>query len=300
MPNIGLGLCISNKVKLASSIYTPEYQAILNKATSISATQPSDYEKTLQNLLVTNLISNGIWAKLDAFYVFANNPTSGGSYDGRSFALINWIKPTANYGTANPLPTFPTISAISGFTGTGSTGVDLNFPANTGTNFKNPNGSFGLWVGSISTGNLGIMGANGNTPISRIRNNSTSTSNYISRSNISTTFTSDSFIHLNVKAASPSAGTGTMTIYKNGVSTNGTYAAWGADDTNSFNILRYGDLASFSTSQAKIAFIGGDLSSGTIASDFYGLISSYITQLPEVVGYASYSAMSSALGYTTL
>lgn len=295
MPNIGLGLSLSNQVKLASSIYTPEYQAILNRATSIPATQPSDYEKTLQNLLVTNLISNGIWAKLDAFYMFANNPVSGGSYDGRSFALINWIKPTANYGTAST--SFPSISAISGFTGGGfPQAVNLNFPANSGVNFgsgtPNPvNGSFGVMLGTVQT-NLAapIMAATSLT--NKLRNISTGTSQTIGGSSITAgtvIFSSDSFVHLNVTQT-------TMSVYRNGTQTNGTRSAWVAD-TQNFYILRDSG-SSYGTSQVKVAFIGGNLA--TEASNFSTLINNYITQLPEVVGYASYSAMSSALGYTTL
>lgn len=296
MPNIGLGLSISNQVKLASSIYTPEYQAILNKATSISATQPSDYEKTLQNLLVTNLISNGIWNKLDAFYMFANNPVSSGSYDGRSFALINWIKPTANYGTAST--SFPSISAISGFTGNGSPqAVDLNLAANAGVNFSSPAGSFGVFVGTVETVQNPIMAATLGT--NRIRNSSTGASQLISGSTIAAgavIFSSNSFIHLNVK--NPTGSSGTVTVYRNGTGTNGTYASWVADTANFFVLRNSGAGASYGTSQVKIAFVGGDLSGQ--ASAFSGLMNDYITQLSEVVGYASYSAMSSALGYTTL
>jgi len=295
MPNIGLGLSISNQVKLASSIYTPEYQAILNKATSISATQPSDYEKTLQNLLVTNLISNGIWAKLDAFYMFANNPVSSGSYDGRSFALINWIKPTANYGTAST--SFPSISAISGFTGGGSPqAVNLNFAANSGVNFGSGspspvNGSFGVMLGTVQTAaQAPIMAALNST--NKLRNLTTGASQTVGGSSIvagSVIFSSDSFVHLNVTST-------TMTVYRNGTGTNGTRSAWVAD-TQNFYVLR-DSAGSYGTSQVKAAFIGGDLSGQ--ASAFSSLMNNYITQLSEVVGYASYSAMSSALGYTTL
>jgi hypothetical protein len=256
MPNLGLGLNIQSGVSV--SPYNSTYQAILTDASSRGVIQPSANEKTIQNALVKNLIDDGIWSKLDAFYMFANNITdaTGG------FALINWKNPSSNYGTSTALPS---ISAKSGFTGNGSTQfVNLNFNATTGTNFANPNGSFGVWVGTLAAAASPVIAAGiaGN----RIRNGSS----IIAGSSIATpSYTSNSFLHLNKTS-------GAMISFRNGISTAGTNATWVADN-NSFNILKYNDSPSFGVSQVKVAFIGGDLAS--LAITFYNRISDYITAL---------------------
>jgi hypothetical protein len=260
MISLGLGRVIGGGVVAAS--FDADYQAILTNAISRGAALPNASEQVIQNQLIVDLKSAGIWSKLDGFYMFANNITdSTGAY-----ARINWKNPSANYATA--FVNLPSITNKSGFTGDGNNqGLNLNLAANAGANFKNPNGSFGVFVGTISTNNSPIMGAG--SAINRIRNQSpTASTNLIARSTITTNYSSNSVIHLNVNGT-------VMTAYKNGVGTNGTYASWGADDTSNWAVLRYGDLASYGTSQIKMAFIGGNLASE--AATFSTTIQNYIT-----------------------
>jgi len=256
MPNLGLGLNIQSGV--AVSPYNSTYQAILNNASSRGVIQPSANEKTIQNALVKNLIDDGIWARLDAFYMCANNITdaTGG------FALINWKNPSSNYGTSTALPS---ISPKSGFTGNGSTQfVNLNFNATAGTNFANPNGSFGVWVGTLAGVASPVIAAG--LANNRIRNGSS----IISGATVTTpNYTSNSFLHLNKTS-------GAVVSFRNGISTSGSNVTWVADN-NSFNLLKYNDSTSFGTSQIKVAFIGGDLASFAIT--FYNRISDYIIAL---------------------
>lgn len=265
---IGLGLTLTLGGG-SSTIggFSAEYQAILTAASGF--TRPNATEQALQNQLIIDLKSAGIWAKLDAFYMFANNITDSTG----AFARINWKNPSANYATA--FATLPTITAKNGFTGDGTNqGLNLNLAANAGTYFKSPNGSYGVLVGTISTNNSPIMGAGGNAAINRIRNSSTPSSNAIARSLITTNYSNNTLIHLNTNG-------NTMTAYKNGVGTNGTQSSWGVDDTSTWAILRYGDLASYGTSQVKLAFVGGDLSAE--AATFSSLISTYITSVNNLV-----------------
>ena len=69
---------------------TPEYQAVLDYATTQGYTLPSEVQKVLQNKLVIDLIAEGIWAKEDAIYVMLG----GGSSE---FAAINWKTPDKYY-----------------------------------------------------------------------------------------------------------------------------------------------------------------------------------------------------------
>ena len=78
-------------------VFEPEYQAVLNYASTNTFTQPTLSEKILQNQLVTDLKNAGIWSKLDILYVFKAGSTSS---DGlRSFSKINWKAPNNFYIT---------------------------------------------------------------------------------------------------------------------------------------------------------------------------------------------------------
>jgi hypothetical protein len=48
----------------------PDYQAVLDYATTQGYTLPSSGQQTLQNQLVVDLKDGGIWSKLDTFRVF--------------------------------------------------------------------------------------------------------------------------------------------------------------------------------------------------------------------------------------
>ena len=113
---------------LASSggvAFDPDYQAILDYATTQGYTLPSAGQQTLQNQLVVDLKAGGIWSKLDTFAVFATNGNS-------NFALIDW-KRLSQYTAVNS----PTFSSNGGFTGNGTSSyINTNFnPSTSGVNF---------------------------------------------------------------------------------------------------------------------------------------------------------------------
>jgi hypothetical protein len=80
--------------------------------------------KTAVDTLICNLVTDGVWAKLDALYVFATNSSAN--------ALLNLVSSTYN-ATANGSPSF---AADAGFTGVDSSttvDVDTGFNPNTAT-----------------------------------------------------------------------------------------------------------------------------------------------------------------------
>jgi len=78
-------------------LFEPEYQAVLNYASSNTYTEPTLSDKVLQNQLVASLKSAGIWNKLDILYVFKAGSTTSDSL--RAFSKINWKTPANFYLT---------------------------------------------------------------------------------------------------------------------------------------------------------------------------------------------------------
>jgi hypothetical protein len=141
----GFGLQYS-KLSGGGSDFDSDYQAVLDFATSEGYTLPSENQQILQNQLVLDLKSNGIWSNLDAFGVLA---TDGDS----DFALIDWVRLITM--TANSSPTFAT---NAGFTGNGTSSfIDTLFSVSDGTNYQLSDSSFGVYYNNVLTRtNFGI------------------------------------------------------------------------------------------------------------------------------------------------
>ena len=77
----------------------PDYQAVLDYATTQGYTLPSASGQTLQDQFVKDLKSAGIWSELDILYVMA---TDG---DG-SYSKLNFINPSSHYLLENGSMTF--------------------------------------------------------------------------------------------------------------------------------------------------------------------------------------------------
>jgi hypothetical protein len=114
-----------------NSSFDADYQAVLNYATTQGYTLPSASQQIIQNQLVIDLKSAGVWNKLDTFANFATD----GSLD---FALIDW-KRLSLYTAVNS----PTFTINEGFTGDGTSSyIDTNFnPATSGVNYTQNNAS---------------------------------------------------------------------------------------------------------------------------------------------------------------
>lgn len=72
----------------SGSSYTSEYQAVLDRATALGYTQPSDAQKVKQNALIVALKAAGAWTELDLFYLPRNDSSS-------AFWRLNWITPAS-------------------------------------------------------------------------------------------------------------------------------------------------------------------------------------------------------------
>ena len=126
----------------SSGGFDTDYQAVLDRSTALGYTAPSAAQQTLQNTLVTDLKTAGVWDKLDLFYVFA---TDGDS----DYATLNWKTPTSFQTTKVNSPTF---TSNEGYQGDGSSSyLDTNFIPNTNSIAASQN--------SISAGGYNIQAA---------------------------------------------------------------------------------------------------------------------------------------------
>jgi len=258
---IGVGIGIGMGANPVS--FDANYTAILANGTSRGATLPSVSQQAKQNQLILDLKTAGIWDKLDAFYMLA---TDGNS----AFALINWKNPSANYGTAvNSLPTFTT---NQGFTGSGSNAINLNFAANAGTNFSNPNASIGVFVGTaVAAAATPFMGAdNARNRLWQSTTGNLQTSQLSGSSYDGAVVANNNMYHLNVNSTNARQ-------YLNGAVNNLGYKGTWFTDTLNFHLFRTANGTVYNTSQIKMAFIGGDLAA--LASSFYGTINTYFNNL---------------------
>lgn len=142
-------------------IVLPEYQAVLDYATSQGYTLPSAAQQDAQNALVAALVDAGIWEELDLFYNFFTD----GSED---FAKINWIAPgtfqitsgetvfTANYGFQR--------TATSGLNG-----LDTNYyPGASNVRMQQDNGAIGCDLRDFPSTNFDLCGQNSSTALLRL------------------------------------------------------------------------------------------------------------------------------------
>jgi hypothetical protein len=138
-----------------SESFDADYQAILNRATALGYTLPSASVQVKQNTLLASLKSTGVWAKLDVFYVFAQD-------GGADFGTLNWKNPNANQANIASSPTFV---VNGGFQGNGTSSfIDTNYnPTTQGVQYGLNNASIyffphalaasGIFVGSVGAEN---------------------------------------------------------------------------------------------------------------------------------------------------
>lgn len=140
MPFVGIGLGVGRQ-RFGGGGFDADYQAVLDYATLQGYTLPSASQQALQNQLVLDLKTAGIWSKLDSFAVFATD----GDAD---FALIDWIN-LSQYTAINS----PTFTSNSGFTGNGTSAyMDTNFnPSTSGVNFIRDDASIYVYVKTAAT-----------------------------------------------------------------------------------------------------------------------------------------------------
>ena len=136
-------------------LFDANYKAVLDKGTDLGYTLPTLAQQKLQNTLLMNMKADGVWAKLDVFYNFANNGSLG-------FGTINWKNPSANLATAQNAPTF---TSNVGFTGVGTGYVDTNFSGANGTQYQQNDASRYVYMYAASGTNPidGLLSTTGNS-----------------------------------------------------------------------------------------------------------------------------------------
>ena len=157
--NIGWGN--SHKVSWAGDTeivglsFDADYQAVLDRATTLGYTLPTIEQQKLQNTLLLNMKADGVWAKLDVFYNFANNGSA-------SFGTINWKNPNANLATLENAPAF---TSNVGFTGSAGSFINTNFSGSNGTQYLQNNASRYVYMYTASGFNPidGLFNATGNS-----------------------------------------------------------------------------------------------------------------------------------------
>ena len=211
--------------------------------------------------LIDGLVSDGVWAKLDALYIFAQQNATD--------ALLNLIG-TSYTITTSVLRTPPTFTAYQGFNSNGAGYLNSGFIASTAPspNYVLNNASFGIWAYAI-TAEVAAQISTVNGP-SSLYNNYTG-SGVISRVN------SSAFVNV---ATSITRGlmTGERTVaanayvYQNGVSAGAATSASSAVDTSSF-------WFGYNSNQTLCAaFIGASLgSAGQLA--LYNRLRTYMTSI---------------------
>lgn len=105
-------------------LFDVDYRAVLDRGTALSYTLPTLAQQKLQNKLLMDMKADGVWAKLDVFYNFANNGS-------QEFGTLNWKSPTTRQSTLIGTPNF---ISNQGFQGTGTSYIDTNFNPTIGTN----------------------------------------------------------------------------------------------------------------------------------------------------------------------
>jgi hypothetical protein len=150
-----------------SARYSNEYNDLIDYAIANGICIPSSGQQVLQNQLLLDLKSTGVWDELDVFYIFATDAC-------QNFALLNWKDPgvnTASPQTAGPGPNlFPNFITNQGFQGQ-QLGFQVNwistpYNARYGTNFQVNDGSMFVWTFNNQSNNtMGDVGLDTGGPL---------------------------------------------------------------------------------------------------------------------------------------
>jgi len=260
--------CLKKDLKVLNPVKPPavdaDYQAILDRSTALGYTAPSAAQQTLQNTLVTDLKTAGVWDKLDVFYVFA---TDGDS----NYATLNWKAPSSHQVTKVSSPTF---TANVGFTGDASSAyLDTNYnPTNDAINYALNAASFGFFISDLGTYTNGSISDFGATDsVDRAWYRRTSNRFYINSSSFTlvTAYTANTFVHANRN------GSNTAQVYHDGTLVGSPTNVSTSIPPVNFDAFKRTTI--FAESTLGVAFVGGDLSSES--SDFHDAVNTYLNAI---------------------
>lgn len=254
--------------------FDADYQAILDYATTQGYTLPSASQQALQNQLVVDLKSAGIWSKLDIFYVCATDANS-------DFASINWKNPN-NFEIIEV--NSPTFTTNEGFYSDGvSAYLDTQYNLSTDSvNFTQDDGC--VFIFAPKTGNSETKyyyGTETTLYLSYRLNNArmwhTSSSNYIGAS--LDTGTTNPQIHFSNRTASASVNSRT-TNFINGITNTATGATVSSALLSlNMNFLRGGGLITPINWGVGIIGLGSSLNSVEMSAVENAIYTNYFASL---------------------
>lgn len=246
-----------------------DYQAVLNRATTEGYSLPSTSQQTLQNTLVTDLKSSGVWDKLDMLFVFANDGSE-------EFSLIDWKNPTGTTGTAYSDIAW---TSNSGFTGDGVADyIDTNHVAGTtGSQFTANAASMGVFSltdYSSGAGNDYPISSDSSTQRIRFFGTSSGGNRFLTAASFSGTISLNETGLMGIQKTQsqtlqPLVGDGTLGTEQGGLSDV-------SPSTNSVKILRYS--ASYGEGTIKLAWVGNKFTS-TEWSDYSDAVDTYMNAI---------------------
>ena len=235
--------------------FCSEYQRIYDDLAG-SGTPPGAAVAAAQNRMVCGWVDDGVWAKFDIFYLFAQTTNVGGE------ALMNWVSSGLYNATAFNAPVF---TALEGFLGdSATTYIDTGWdPANNGVNFMQDSASIGVYVrvNSLDGFDMGtaddVGHTNGIELVTRwgagnsyIRNN-TATSSSVGNADSRGLFINNRVLSTH------------QDLYKNKIRTiNGAVASAGLTASDLFCLainIGGGATAQHTDRQLSMAFAGGGL-----------------------------------------
>lgn len=240
--------------------FDADYQAILDYATTQGYTLPSASQQILQNQLMVDLKSGGIWSKLDTFAVFA---TDGNS----DFALIDWKRLT-QYTAVNS----PTFTTNQGFQGNGTSSyIDTNFnPRTQGVNYTQDNACFGGWrFNNINSTSSRFMGA---TIIITIREDNQTVHRINAAVNLSSSLDGSG---IGLRVLNRTNSNDVQMIVDNALQTSTQTST--LPPSSNLHLLSRGDNSSFSLSQISISLAGANLVSER--TNLYNSLNTYMSSL---------------------
>jgi hypothetical protein len=241
--------------------FDADYQAVLNYATTQGYSLPSASQQILQNQLVIDLKTGGIWSKLDTFGVFA---TDGDS----DFALIDWIR-LSDYTAVNS----PTFTTNQGFTGDGTSSyIDTNFnPSTSGVNYTLDDASRYFFPHALVGGTYRMDGTTNTRQNNMIRSNITEQRINCGLNTLLTAF--DYSAVINPKSIHRTSSS-SVDLFNGTVGTTGVQTSTSIFNSNQF-IFRSG--AAYSEGTVSAYAMGASLVAEN--TDFVNAYNTYITSI---------------------
>lgn len=276
---LGLGLSLAKASFVDNYEYHSSYQALLNKAETDGVGLPTLHYRKLQDKLVRQLVSDGIWSLMDNLYFFANG---NGSQD---FALYNVVNPTGTKAALSSAA--PTFDASEGFTGNSSTTTFISTSKKTNDQTGNyifydsnsvNTGSFGAWTyNTKEAGSKSLMGTH--VSYNTIQGGLARIQGLSVPSSLLTTRVSGLY-HLNLSSETNDSQR-TLKFFKNGAAPSQT--ATGVPSTglvDSFYILANNEAGhNASNDTVSIAFIGANMAADNLYSKLYNALNTYMSSL---------------------